>query len=166
MTKKTPKKKIRKIYSQSYQRRQYTALLRKRRSAWKKGQATKFRKRIGGGGCVMIFDELAYVFAIGRYTRQGHAVGEKLKLFDDKIYTIKILVWLGIRYDVRQPAKVLTGNGIDTDLTELTFQSSVTIDEFWANYYAAARVFIEEQAPKHDANYERADFQLREIQVC
>jgi len=143
--------------------KRYEAIKKKRRAAIK-GQETKFKKRMLG--CVVVFDGQEYAFSLSvEHNRSALLIQEKLNLFPNKKYVIKLQVWLGMRYDVRQPATVISGSG-DSEFTELIFQSHVTRDEFWKNYYARLRLYLDEQAPKGTVKYESADFQIREIQVC
>lgn len=140
--------------------RRYEAIKKKRRAAVK-GKETKFKKRMLG--CVVVFDGAEYAF-MDREHVSAQAIQVKLNLFPDRKYIIKCQVWLGVRTLHSTGVDIISGSGT-TDLTELIFDSHVTYDPFWTNYYAAMRTYLEEHVSS-GTKYDSADFQLREMQVC
>lgn len=140
--------------------KRYEAIKKKRRVAVK-GLETKFKKRMVG--CVVVFDGQEYAF-FDREHVTAQAIQQKLNLFPSKLYIIKLQIWLGIRTE-SAGIIIISGSG-DSELTELVFHSHVTAEEFWTNYYATIRAYLEEHAPKGGMKYDSADIQLREIQVC
>lgn len=142
--------------------KRYEATKKKRKAAVK-AKETKFKKRMIG--CQEVFDGAEYAFFDKGQHVAALALQERLNQFPDHKYIIKVLVWLGIR-STTSSVEVVSGNGVDSDLTELIFESHVTEDPFWTNYYAAIRLYVEENAPLGGRKYDSADIQLRYMQVC
>lgn len=140
--------------------RRYEATKKKRRAAVK-GFETKFKKRMIG--CVVVFEGQEFAF-FDRDHVTAQAIQQKLNLFPDKNYIIRLQIWLGLRRE-DFTVTVISGSG-DTDLTELIFHSHLISNIFWPNYYARIRLYLDEQAPKGGTKYDSADIQLREMQVC
>jgi len=146
-----------------YRNKKRYEAIRKKRMAYEKGRETKFKKRMIG--CVVVFDGMEYAF-FDRTHPVAQEIQRKLNMFPDKKYIVKILLWLAIHTDRRSAGNIISGNGVDSDLTERIFETHLQSDAFWREYYAAVREYLNEHAEKGSTQYEAAEIQLRQITVC